>query len=183
MENESALAAGEFPERPGEFPEGPLAWDVVLAAISCSQQLVRKIERALATEELTWAQWRTLNVIGVQRGWIHASSVARKTGVSRQAATTLFARLDARGFLTWLDEDWIKSVQLTRAGEDARTRGWRALTDIRSAIDRLSLEERRGLVSADDSLHRELMRGRFHEPWYWDYLPAHLQKENSIFER
>ena len=175
MDNQGEVAAGEL-------PQGPLAWDVVVAAISCSQQLVRKIDRALATQELTWAQWRTLDVIHARRGWIHASSVGRRTGVSRQAAAALFARLDERGFLTWLDDDWIKSVQLTEAGEAAHARGWRALDDIRSAIDRLSLEERRGVVSADESLARELMRGRFHEPWYWEYLPAHLRKENPIFE-
>jgi DNA-binding MarR family transcriptional regulator len=163
--------------------EGPLAWQVVVAAISCSQQIVRKIDRALATEDLTWAQWRTLDVIHTQRGWIHASSVARRTGVSRQAATALFARLDERGFLTWLDEDWIKSVQLTTAGDEAWSSGWRSLADIRGAVDRLSLEERRGIVSADESLRRELARRPFHEPWYWEYLPAHLRKEPpAIFE-
>src|SRR5262245_38949447 len=110
-----------------DFPEGPLAWQVVVAAISCSRQLVRKLDRALAGVELTLAQFRALDVINDAGGWIHASSVARKTGVSRQAATTLLTRLNDRGFLRWFDEGWIKSVRLTEAGEEALSKGWTAV--------------------------------------------------------
>ena len=165
-----------------DVPEGPLAWQVVTAAISCSRQLVHKLDRALGGEELTWAQFRALDAIHVAGGWIHASSVARKTGVSRQAATTLLARLDDRGFLRWFDEGWIKSVRLTETGEEALSRGWQAISHIGDAIDRLSLEERRGIVSADGSLRRELIRRPAQEPWYWDYLPAHQREEHTYFE-
>jgi DNA-binding MarR family transcriptional regulator len=167
---------------PSDLPEGPPAWRVVAAAISCSRQIVHKIDRALAAEGLTWAQLRALNEIHESGGWIHAASVARRTGVSRQAASALFTRLDQRGCLTWLDEDWIRSVRLTASGERALSRGWLALADIQNAIDRLSVEERRAIVSADESLRRELRRPPPREPWYWQYLPAHLRRESSVFE-
>jgi DNA-binding MarR family transcriptional regulator len=175
MKNDDAASSDNF-------PEGPLAWQVVEAAISCSRQLVHKLDRALAAEELTWAQFRALGVIHDAGGWIHASSVARKTGVSRQAATTLLARLNDRGSLRWFDEGWIKSVRLTEAGEEALSKGWRAVSHVRDAVDRLSLEERRGIVSADGSLRRELIRRPAQEPWYWDYLPAHQRKGHTYFE-
>jgi DNA-binding MarR family transcriptional regulator len=165
-----------------EIPPGPLAIQVVIAAVSCSSQIVRKLDRALAEEELTWAQWRALRDIDLRRGWTHAAAVARRTGISRQAATALFRRLDERGFLRWMEEDWIKSVRLTPAGQDAVRRGWRSIEHIREAIDRLSLEERRGIVSADESLRRELIRRPARQPWYWEYLPAHLRKEHRPFE-
>jgi DNA-binding MarR family transcriptional regulator len=170
------------PATSNDMPEGPLPWQVVTAAISCSRQLVHKLDRALAGEELTWAQFRALEVIHDAGGWIHASSVARKTGVSRQAATALLARLNNRGSITWFDEGWIKSVRLTEAGEEALSKGWQAVSHIRDAVDRLSLEERRGIVSADGSLRRELIRRPAQEPWFWDYLPAHQKKQHTYFD-
>ena len=160
-----------------EIPPGPLAIQVVIAAVSCSSQIVRKLDRALAEQDLTWAQWRALRDIDLHRGWTHAAAVARRTGISRQAASTLFTRLDQRGFLTWMEEDWIKSVRLTEAGQDAVRRGWRAIDHIREAIDRLSLEERRGIVSAAESLERELISRPARPPWFWGYQPAHLRKD------
>jgi hypothetical protein len=62
------------------------------------------------------------------------------------------------------------------------SRGWQAISHIGDAIDRLSLEERRGIVSADGSLRRELIRRPAQEPWYWDYLPTHQRKEHTYFE-
>ena len=129
--------------------------------------IVNKLDRALASVDLTWAQFRAMNDIYERGGWTHASAVARRTGVSRQAASSLFARLDERGFLRWMNEDWIRSVQLTAAGEDALARGWRTLSDIRDAINRLSVEERRGIVSADESLRRELARPPVPDPDPW----------------
>src|SRR5215510_4950940 len=109
------------------IPEGPTAIRVIEAAVSCSRQIVRKIDRTLADEELTFAQWWALRDIDLCRGWTYAAWIARRTGVSRQAATALLARLDERGFLTWRDDDWVKSVRLTQVGEDAVRRGWSAL--------------------------------------------------------
>jgi DNA-binding MarR family transcriptional regulator len=160
-----------------EIPPGPLAIQVMVAAVSCSSQIVRKLDRALAEQELTWAQWRALRDIDLRNGWTHAAAVARRTGISRQAASALFRRLDERGFLKWMEEDWIKSVRLTEAGQYAVRRGWRAIDHIREAVDRLSLEERRAIVSAEESLRRELIQRPARQPWFWEYLPAHLRKD------
>jgi DNA-binding MarR family transcriptional regulator len=165
-----------------DLPEGPPAMQVVVAAISCSRQIVRKLDRALASEDLTWAQLRALQDIDGRHGWTHASAVARRTGVSRQAASALFARLDERGFLTWMNEDWIRSVRLTAAGEDALARGWQSLSEVRDAINRLSVEERRAIVSAAESLRVQFTLRPWREPWYWKHLPKHLQDDHPMYE-
>jgi DNA-binding MarR family transcriptional regulator len=163
-----------------EIVEGPGADQVVAAALSCSRQLVRRLDRELAEQRLTWAQFAVLRDIDDRRGWTHAAAVGRRVGVSRQAASALFSRLDARGFLEWMDDEWIKSVRLTAAGERALARAWNTLAETRNAIERLSVEERRGLISAAESLRRELARRPAREPWYWEYLPAHLRKPQVL---
>ena len=148
--------------------------------MSCSRQLIRRIDRELTAERLTWAQFAVLRDIDQRRGWTHAAAVGRRVGVSRQAASALLARLDARGFLEWMDEEWIKSVRLTPAGERALARAWNTLAETREAIERLSVEERRGLISAAESLRRELARRPARQPWYWEYLPAHLRNHSPL---
>jgi DNA-binding MarR family transcriptional regulator len=154
-----------------EYPVAPPPIDVITAAASCSRQLVRRIDRDLAGQGLTWSQFRALVEIHERRGWVHAASIARRVGVSRQAASALFAKLDERGFLRWWDEGWIKSVQLTKEGVDALGRARHAVADTLAAVGRLSVEERRAFKSAELSIRRELSRPPSRRSPYWEHLP------------
>src|SRR4051812_13695529 len=138
-----------------EYPVAPPPIEVITAAASCSRQLVRRIDRDLAGQGLTWSQFRALIEIYDRHGWLHAASVARRVGVSRQAASALFAKLDERGFLRWWDEGWIKSVQLTKEGVVALGRAQEAVADTLAAVGRLSVEERRPIKSPDLPIRRE----------------------------
>ena len=161
-------------ELEGRIP--PATIEVVEAAVSLSRQLVRRIDRDLVGQGLTWSQFDALFDIHLRRGWTHAAAVARRMGVTRQAASALFARLDERGFLRWMDEGWIKSVQLTPEGEQAVSLAWAAIADTIAAIERLSYDERWGLITVDRSIRFEFSRPRSQRPWYWDQLPEHVRK-------
>jgi DNA-binding MarR family transcriptional regulator len=158
----------------GRIPPPPI--DVVEAAVSFSRQLVRRIDRDLVGQGLTWSQFNALFVIERCRGWIHAAAVGQRMGVSRQAASALFVRLDERGFLKWLDEGWIKSVQLTGAGHEAASLAFAAISDTLAAIQRLGVDERWGLITADRAIGLELARPPSGLPWYWDQLPEHVRE-------
>jgi DNA-binding MarR family transcriptional regulator len=154
-----------------EYDFAPPSLEVIAAAVSCSRQLVRRIDRDLRGQGLTWSQFSALIQIDARRGWIHAAAVARRAGVSRQAASGLFAKLDERGFLTWWDEGWIKSVQLTEEGREALRRARGAVAETLQAVERLSIEERCALKSADQSIRRELARPSLHRLEHWEFLP------------
>jgi DNA-binding MarR family transcriptional regulator len=136
----------------------PTSMEVIAAAVSCSRQLVGRIDRDLRGQGLTWSQFNALVQIDGRRGWIHAAAVARRAGVSRQAASGVFAKLDERGFLEWWDEGWIKSVQLTTEGRQALRYARGAVAETLRAIERVSKEERRVLQRAERSIRFELSR-------------------------
>jgi DNA-binding MarR family transcriptional regulator len=159
------------------FDYAPTSLEVIAAAVSCSRQLVRRIDRDLRGQGLTWSQFNALVQIDTRRGWIHAAAVARRAGVSRQAASGLFAKLDQRGFLVWWDEGWIKSVQLTNEGREALRHARGAVAETLEAIERMSKEERRALKKAEQSIRLELSRPPIRRSQYWEDVPPGVREE------
>jgi len=155
----------------------PPPWKVVEAAVRCGRELVTRVDRDLADLGLSWGQFQALAVVVEQRGWIHAGAVGRRMGVSRQSAHALLRRLDARGFLTWKDEGWIRSARPTAEGEEALREAYGRLEDVFAAIARLTIQERKMVVSAEHSIHRELLRPARRPQWYEEYLPEERRGE------
>lgn len=160
-----------------KYDFAPTGLQVIAGVVGCSRELVRRIDRDLRGQGLTWSQFSALSEIDRQRGWIHAASVARRMGVSRQAASGLFAKLDERGCLRWMDEGWIKSVQLTDQGRDVLRRARGAIAATLEAVERLSVEQRRVLGRADESIRLELSREPMRRSQYWQHLPPGVREE------
>ena len=155
----------------------PPTLDVADSVVWAGRELVKRVDRDLAGQGLGWGQLRALLALEDQRGWIHAGAVGRRIGVSRQAAHVLLRRLDDRGFLRWMDEGWIRSARLTPEGERAVRTALKTVWPTFEAIERLTVAERKMLVSATYSLHRELRRPPPNIPWYVDKLPEYLREE------
>jgi len=145
---------------------------VVVAAIANGRRLVARIDRDLEDLGLTWGRFHALIVIDRTNGWIHAGALARKMGITRQSAHTLLRRLDERGFLRWQAEPWVRSARLTTDGAQILAQAYEALADTFAAIERVSAQERRSIVTAEYAIDRELRRPPQRRPWYADHLPA-----------
>jgi DNA-binding MarR family transcriptional regulator len=161
-----------------EIPPPPL--EVLSAAIRCGRRLVTQIDRDLAVRGLTWSQYQALAVFDRHNGWIHAGAVGRRMGVSRQAAHTLLHRLGGRGFLEWDERQaWVRCARITLDGREALAAGREALTDVFAAMERLTVEERKQVVSTDNSIRRELARPPGWKPWT-PWVPAAVEvRDNS----
>jgi DNA-binding MarR family transcriptional regulator len=144
----------------------PSPLEVIVAAVWCGRRLVARIDRDLEVHGLTWGQFHALVVFERQNGWMHAGALGRRLGVSRQAAHALVHRLVDRGFLRWDERaGWVRSARLTPTGHEALADAYEALTDVFAAIERLTIDERQQVVSAENSIHRELQRRQGWEPW------------------
>ena len=142
--------------------------EIATALAGCSHELVSRLDRDLGGLGLTWAQLRALLALRDQRGLLHAGGLGRRLGVSRQAAHALLLRLDAHGFVTWKDDDWIKSARLTSSGELAAREAIGAASLTLEALARLGVEDRKALVRITREVGRELRRPAYERPWWWD---------------
>jgi DNA-binding MarR family transcriptional regulator len=95
-----------------------------------------------------------LVVLEREGGWLRPASLAHRIGVTRQAAHTLMARLDDRGFLRWKVDGRIRSARLTDDGIAALASAREAVERIVDAIERTTIDERRVLVVAQRSVMR-----------------------------
>jgi DNA-binding MarR family transcriptional regulator len=139
------------------IPPPPL--DVVVAAVVTGRRLVARIDRDLEGRGLTWGMFHALEEMEWHGGWIHAGAVARRMGVSRQAAHVLMHRLGDAGWVEW-DKlgAWVRSARLTEDGLRVLEKGFADLADVFDAINRLTMAERKQVVSAAYSMKRELNR-------------------------
>lgn len=144
-----------------EYDIPPPTFEVVIAAVLCGRRLARQFNRDLGGQGLTLGQFHAMSVLQRTDGWIHAAAVGRRMGVSRQAAHALVQQIDERGLLSWMDDGWIKSVQLRREGDTVLADARRALEDTMEAVERLSVTERKTIVRAQESVNRELKRATY----------------------
>jgi hypothetical protein len=69
-------------------------------------------------------------------------------------------------------DPWVRSVRLTTDGARILAEAYEALADTYAAIERLSPQERKTIVSAEYGIDRELRRPPHRRPWYAGHLPA-----------
>lgn len=100
-------------------------------------------------EDLTFAQWRVLMIVGEQEATAHVKGVGQRVGVSAPSASRLLRRLEDRGLIE-LQRDAIDRrfmrVRLTDAGQDARSQ----------VIERRRLLIRDALGASDQTLPRDV---------------------------
>jgi DNA-binding MarR family transcriptional regulator len=139
------------------IPPPPL--EVIEAAILAGRRLVARIDRDLEASGLTWGLFHVLVVMERQRGLIHAGAVARRMGVSRQAAHVLMRRLGDAGLIRWDEQEaWVRSARLSDDGRGTLASAYADLADVLAAIERLTVDERKMVVAAAYSMQRELNR-------------------------
>ena len=132
-------------------------------------------DRELAGQGLTWGRLHVLLTLERDDGWMRAASLARRVGISRQAAHQLLSRLDERGFLRWQDDGHIRSARLTQDGKDSAALASEAIEHIVLAIERTTVEERKGLIAAHRSVEREMRRRPWIKPFYFDSPPDEIK--------
>jgi DNA-binding MarR family transcriptional regulator len=71
-------------------------------------------------DDLTFAQWRVLTLVGEPSPGIHVRGVGQRVGVSAPSASRLLRRLEDRGLIE-LHRRYMR-VRLTPSGEAARTK-------------------------------------------------------------
>ena len=100
-------------------------------------------------EDLTFAQWRVLMIVGEQEATAHVKGVGQRVGVSAPSASRLLRRLEDRGLIE-LQRDAIDRrfmrVRLTDAGQDARSQ----------VIERRRLLIRDALGASERALPRDV---------------------------
>jgi DNA-binding MarR family transcriptional regulator len=153
----------------------PPALEVIASSVAFGRGLASRIDRELAGQGLTWGQFHILVTLERHGGWMHAASLARRVGISRQAAHGLMSRLDDRGFLRWKHDGHIRSALLTQDGNDAVGQAWKAIEHVVRAIERTTVEERIGLLAAQRSIEGEMRRRPWTKPFYFDSLPDEIK--------
>jgi DNA-binding MarR family transcriptional regulator len=155
----------------------PPSLEVIEAAIRCGRRLEARIGRDLHHQGLRWGHVHALLIMERTGGLIHAGSLARRMGITRQSAHAILLRLDDRGFLSWRDESWIRNVMLTAEGRRALGECLRVLEDTLAAIGRVTVHERKRIVSAERAIDRELRRPVYRKPWFYERLSEERQGE------
>jgi DNA-binding MarR family transcriptional regulator len=149
----------------------PPTIEVIVASIANGRRLNARIDRDLKDLGLTWGRFHMLVVLGRTDGWIHASSLARKMGITRQSAHALLHHLDERGFLRWMHDPWVHSARLTTDGARILAHAHEALGDTFAAIGRVEVAQRKAIVAAEYAIKRELNRPVHRPAWYAGHLP------------
>lgn len=100
-------------------------------------------------EDITFAQWRVLTILGEHEDEVHVSGVGQRIGVSAPSASRLLRRLEDRGFIEMrrdpVDRRYMR-VRLTEAGRSMRTQ----------VIERRRVVIRDALTARDRELPRDL---------------------------
>lgn len=158
----------------GSMDSSPRTTEVIAAAISSGRHLQATIDHALEWQDLTWSRYHALLVMAEAGGMLHGASLARRIGVSRQSAHDALQRFDARGMLRWRNESWIRSVWLSPDGVRVFEEATGQLRDIFAAVERISVDERWGIVRAGRAIRRELRRPPPLARWYEHLLEPRL---------
>ena len=122
----------------------PPTIEVIVASIANGRRLNAHIDRDLKDLGLTWGRFHMLVVLNRTNGWIHAGSLARKMGITRQSAHALLHHLDERGFLRWMHDPWVHSARLTTDGARILAQAHEALGDTFAAIERVEVPRTQG---------------------------------------
>jgi DNA-binding MarR family transcriptional regulator len=146
----------------------PPQLEIVDACTITGRHLTTRLDRELAFVDLTWAQARVLLELAAHRGLLHGGEVARRVGVTRQAAHRSLAALDRAGYLTWRDDGWIKSARLTPTGKTAVDAIRSRIGDTYDALWRVDRHDLHALVRAAQAVRRELRRGAPEPAWWLD---------------
>jgi DNA-binding MarR family transcriptional regulator len=148
------------------FP--PPQLHVIDAVFAAARQLRVSLDREVGALGLSWAQARVLLELAEGNGLIHAGAVGRQLGVSRQAAHQLMAKLDAKGYLEWQDDVWIKSARLTTAGAAGARAAEEAATGTLDAVWRVDAHVLWTALDGVRSIAREVRRGEPEPAWWLD---------------
>jgi DNA-binding MarR family transcriptional regulator len=136
----------------------PPTLKVIASAIECGRHLRAHLDDALEYQDLTWPSYLALLTMAQSGHMIHAASIARNIGVSRQSAHAYLKRFDLRGMLRWQDEPWIRSAWLSPEGQRIFDQASLEIMATRAAIERVGIDERWGILRAERAMRRELHR-------------------------
>lgn len=108
-------------------------------------RLVKELDRDLWKIDMTFGSMRVLMSLADAGELLHAGEVARRMGVSRQAAAVTMKRLIEAGALEVVDEGWARSVRVTPEGRRLLAECLRVTRRTFRALGPLQQQERREL--------------------------------------
>ena len=115
---------------------------VVYAAVGITTSV---LQRYAPGNELTFAQWRVLVIVGAGDNGIRVGEIAARIGASGSAASRLLRRMERHGLVTTERDEHDRRATIVRLGEVGRQLRAQIVRDRRELIRRLLDEHGRPL--------------------------------------